>query len=186
MNPIAPSYAEQLADIARTLFRICIFKASPQDLPATYNCFLVTVIASVATNLAIDILMSEWKKTLIISILQVIVFTLTIRGILQFKNVAKRWVQTVSALLGTSSIIRLAGTPALYMFAPQSHPTDGATLTFEGLLIGAVLGVWSLAVMTTILKEAMEVSTLTSFFIAIGSNVLVFIVVVQAYDFFAF
>ena len=185
MNQIAPSYAEQLADIARTLLRICIFKARPQDLPATDNCFLVTVIASVATNLAIDILMSEWKKTLIISILQVIVFTLTIRGILQFKNVAKRWVQTVSALLGTSSIIRLAGTPALYMFAPQS-PTDGATLTFEGLLIGAVLGVWSLAVMTTILKEAMEVSTLTSFFIAIGSNVLVFIVVVQAYDFFAF
>lgn len=185
MNQIAPSYAEQLADIARTLLRICMFKARPQDLPATYNCFLVTVIASVATNLAIDILMSEWQKTLIISILQVIVFTLTIRGILQFKNVAKRWVQTVSALLGTSSIIRLAGAPALYMFAPQS-PTDGATLTFEGLLIGAVLGVWSLAVMTTILKEAMEVSTLTSFFIAIGSNVLVFIVVVQAYDFFAF
>ena len=185
MNPIAPSYAEQLADIARTLFRICIFKASPQDLPATYNCFLVSDIASVATNLAIDVLMSEWKKTLIISILQVIVFTLTIRGILQFKNVAKRWVQTVSALLGTSSIIRLAGTPALYMFAPQS-PADGATLTFEGLLVGAVLGVWSLAVMTTILKEAMEVSTLTSFFIAVGSNVLVFIVVVQAYDFFAF
>ncbi len=85
------------------------------------------------------------------------------------------------ALFGASSIIRLVGAPILHILAPNQGP-EGPLINAPVMVSGAAMGIWSVAVMTVILRSAMEISTLTSFFITIASNILVFIVVIQVYD----
>ena len=85
------------------------------------------------------------------------------------------------ALFGASSIIRLVGAPILHILAPNQGP-EGPLINAPVMVSGAAMGIWSVAVLTVILRSAMEISTLTSFFITIASNILVFIVVIQVYD----
>ena len=170
-----------MSSLIATFIRICLFKAGPQDLPSSDVLLVATVIASVGTNLLVDFLGPSTLQTLILSVMQAIVFALVIKGLLQIKNFSYRWKQTMCALFGASSIIRLVGAPILHILAPNQGP-EGPLINAPVMVSGAAMGIWSVAVMTVILRSAMEISTVTSFFITIASNILVFIVVIQVYD----
>ena len=150
------------------LWNLCVFRSGPEDLPAN-NFLLGLVIASNATiSIVLNMLINS--STLLNAATLVVVSLAGTAAIvllvLSLINLASRFLQTFTALVGVDLILTLlTGLVAAFTIG-----ADGNILPAGAYLLFAIM-IWNLAAFSSIFQRAMNVH------LALGVAVAIFVVV---------
>ena len=141
---------------------ICLIRAAPQELPCSWELLGLTVIAGLGSSYAAIWTYAPAPNALP-QLLVGLVFTLGFTyGILVFRGLKIRFIQTASALLGTDAIITVITLPLLY--------AAGSSVAQNAYILSAItgLGIWNLFVMGHILRHALSLPLPGGILVALG------------------
>jgi hypothetical protein len=113
--------------------------------------------------------------TLTISTLQVIIFATVIWLVLKYNGVPERWRQTITALFGALTLMQLLGWIVSPGADQTTQPSEASALPAP--LVMAVAA-WYLAIMTHVLRHAIDSSIAKSFLIGCAVQLLTVVVLV--------
>ncbi len=137
--------------------RLCLFLASPEQLPANVLCAIKAVIIYSAINI---ILLDS--HTSAFEVIVKIVFEISLlAGIvfygLKIAKKPERFLQTMSALIGVGMIISLISTPLYLLITPEFKHTQEISQAVINITL--ILLVWNLSIISFIFKRSFDIST---------------------------
>ena len=89
----------------------------------------------------------------------------------------ERWVQTMTGIYGAVTVLQLVTIPLSSWHARLILPeTQGMALTLPLMAIAAI-SIWTLAVMSSVLRQAMQVPVAAAVLIIIGCQALLLMIV---------
>lgn len=133
---------------------ICLFRKGPQHIPASQVLLKAALIAyGISGLLVLLISLDPVSASLVMSADMALLAGLTF-GLLNFSGYQGRFLQTLTALLGTGTLVQLMALP-ISLWVVKTLERDIAAL--PQLLYLALL-VWSIAIMAYILQQALTVS----------------------------
>lgn len=157
-------------NLAKLFIDLCLFRAKPQDLPASYTLVFLTGILNISTTLAVLRLITDYNidQTLILSIALIVVFGFVLWVVLKSKGVVERWVQTISALYGTRTIL-LSIEWLLIPATPHAKTIAElvSNIGITSLIAVSIIDIWIFAILTVILRHAIQTSIGISIIIGI-------------------
>ena len=148
----------------RALIHICLFRAGPQDLPASGQLLIFTMVSAFILLMARIAPLSGASGPFLISLTQIGLLALGLRILLSVFSRRERWLQSASAMFGCSSILMLAVAPI--------------RMITESLLAGAgnpvlvIMNIWNFAVIVFILRETLGIRWLLAFLITFALELL--------------
>lgn len=167
----------------RTLFDlildICLLRKGPQDLPAS-QVLLGLCLAAYGLSSLLGLLVSMQPSTAVFQTLaDIVLLTGFAYGILALMNYQARFVQTLTALAGTYTLLNLIALPLIFWL--ERATTGAAAPMLPSLLLLVLMG-WSIAVMAHVLQHALSTSRGMGVLYALGYLVisLVFLVLTSA------
>ena len=167
--------------VIATSWRICLFRAGPQDYPASNQ----AVAHAVMLALAVHVVQFQLSLPVFAAIVQAIVAVLVMwsftTAVLTMRKKPERVPQTVSALLVTNAIFSLLLVPFLIPMLPameQATQNPDAQIDVPAIsLIGTLgLSLWSLAVSIWIYRNALESRSGLAILAAVGMAAVVYII----------
>ncbi len=136
-----------------TLLRLCWFQAGPQDLPYSRSLLALLVAAATALSLASLQMLPDDANPLASVLMHTLLGLATPWVLLYLRGRRNRYVQTTSAMFGTSLLLTLVVLPALMALARSpAEPVVWAAYWWLAVVI------WSIAVLGHILRHALELS----------------------------
>ena len=124
--------------ILNTLWRICLLKLGPQNLPA--STFLLS------GTMVLAFLMSTFLNGFGAAVIEVLSLTILTGGLLLFFGYNERFEQTLTAIMGAGLII---GSIVAFTFTILSNPPN---------LIRFTIFFWNLSILANILRHSLNVS----------------------------
>ena len=153
----------------KTLINICLLKAKPQDLPVSQQflgfCFIAAVLSQLLTTRS----ESSSLHDLLLSGLQYGLYYLMVSLFLNYKGMSVRFVQTMTALLGTSTIIQIIASPILR----RLDPADITSLSPNSQLILMLILIWGFVITVAIIKETLESTVGQAIVLALASQLII-------------
>ncbi|GJL80511.1 MAG: hypothetical protein DHS20C01_01450 [marine bacterium B5-7] len=141
------------------LFRLCLFKAGPQDAPASEKLVIITAVLVAVSYALTSTGMYEGLSTrVLVSVSQVLVFGVVVWLVLKIKHLENRWIQTLIALFGAAAVFQFVSWPLVAMFDTSADGMVDATGLPQPLWLHVFIGVWYLAVMSNVLRQALDTS----------------------------
>lgn len=177
-HPLLP----MIASLAQNLSRLLLFKAGPQDLPATPLLLQLGVLAFLTTAVARLLLVNTIGPALLQAVVGFAVFWAYVHLVLRARNKPERFAQTMGALLLSSSVISVLMLPPLNTLAPlllevaqgadlaEVQPPNWAVYTWLGLSI------WGLALAGHIFRHALDLGLGMGVLCALGYELLLLLV----------
>ncbi len=151
--------------LIQTFWEICLLRAAPQTLPASYSLLGLTLVlyAAVAVLVAHAVL-PRLSMAMLASAVDTTLLMALSRAVLWARMLGNRWPQTLSALAGTGSFFELILWPINLW---QQHlgtvePVFGLPL----VLVLTVL-VWNVAVMGHVLRHSLSTSLFNGTLLAV-------------------
>ena len=141
--------------LCKLFFRICLLQRKPQDLPASNALLILCLIFYTAVNVLLSLHKVTVFKALQASFLESVLIVILTIAILRFSRRGERWLQTLTALVGTGCIMSLLALPIFYGSTLSS--TDALVRVIIFLLYLGLL-VWNITVMAHILRHALDTS----------------------------
>ncbi len=167
---------EQMLQFIKTLWNICLLRGGPQDVP--YSATLVTAIVTI--HYCLTVFFIAWthgiSNGLGMAAMLVGVSFAAIFLVLRMRKVPERFVQTVSALFGTSIILSLMALPLLIMVATMAQMAGGSMIML-GQWVGIAVEIWILIVAGHIFRNALAIPLFVGVILSIGIALLNAIVV---------
>lgn len=163
----------------RVILRIAFFLDRPDNLPASNYLVIYSAIASLLASAWLEIPYAD-SGSYGLSALQTLVYGLVIWIVLRLAKKPNRWRQTVTALYGTSCLVRCIA------YVPMLIAVNQVTAEnpYYGLAAVALpFGIWSLAITTNVIRQALEISKVVGFFIALAVTFVVSLVVIQVWGY---
>ncbi|MDH3690414.1 MAG: hypothetical protein OEU36_13130 [Gammaproteobacteria bacterium] len=165
-----------MLSLVKSFVGISLFRSKPQDLPGSASLVWATAIAGILIRTLVDRSEGPLSTIFAISAVQVITFGAVVWLILRMMGLSERWNQTISALYGTDCLVRLVGWPAISRFYSIKHQIDLSISTQAPLppeaatptLLLFVLAFWTIAIMTFVLRHALEKSIGVSLIITLA------------------
>ena len=148
-------------------FDICRLVKKPQDIPESKNFLTLCVFAYAFLSILLASLSQSVDRAIFAGLLDVMLIMLFTYALLQINGKLPRWPQTMTALAGTSIIMSIIALP-VYLLIGIGEVNE-LSLTSEqtiGLLLLAALACWNIAIMSHILKHALETHFAIAFFLA--------------------
>ena len=155
----------------QTLIQICLFRARPQDLPASRQVLIFTIIATFILSVTRIAQVTEGLSPITISLIQIGLLALGLRILLTLFSKRERWLQSGASVFGCSSVLMLAATPVLMI-------TESSVSGLANLVLVAMT-VWSFAVIVFILRETLEIRLLLAFLITFAFKIISAIILLQ-------
>lgn len=141
--------------IIQAFLEICLLRKGPQDLPASSLFFGICTGAYALSSLLLATAYQDFNNAVIVALTDS-GLTIVITYVLLFAvRRPQRWLQTITALLGTGTMFSLLATPVYYAIASPGVVQSGNPVL--GILIWALI-IWNVIVMAHILKHALAVS----------------------------
>jgi hypothetical protein len=162
------------------LARMAFFAEKPQNLQSSRYLVLYSAIALLLTTAAMAVVQSFYEN-LYLAFLQIATFGLVVWIVLRLTGKANRWLQTATALFGTTCIIRSLSYLPVKLTWDYYEPSQSAFLWVS--IVALPFGIWNLCVSAFILKEAMEISATKAFFVVLGIALLVSFIVLNLFGF---
>lgn len=157
--------------------RIAFFKDKPQNLPASNYMVLLMAVAALLSTAFLEVSVPV-TNNLELAFLQIVIYGIAVAIVLYFTGHIARWRQTIAAIYGTNCVLRcLAYFPILF----TSSFSQAAESFFWLAVIAVPFGIWGLCITAFILREAIETTNGKAFFLALGVNLAVSIVVLQLF-----
>ncbi len=157
----------------QTLIQICLFRARPQDLPASWQALIFTIIATLILSATRINRLTEDINPVMIGLVQIGLLALGLRILLTLFSKRERWLQSATGMFGCSAILLLAATPILMI-------TDSSVSRVASLIL-VVVNVWSFAVIVFILRETLEIRLLFAFLITFALEIMSAIILLQMF-----
>ena len=152
----------------RLFIDLCFFRQSAQNIPRSDTLLLVTGAAAIVSG-ALNAMPDEGiVGALLLATAEVVLFAGGIWIALKLRGHPERWVQTMTGIYGATTLLQLLTLPLFGWHTQLASPdTFGLTLTLPLMAIAGI-AIWSLAVMTSILRQAMQVPIGAAILIIIG------------------
>lgn len=150
-----------------TLFRICLLKASPQDLPASRKLLFGCVAATFTVLFAGYSILTDTGNPVLLAAVNTALLGMVWLVILRVSGRMDRWHQSACAIYGTATILNLVSLPII------SGGLDIPSTGQEGMgemsrLIIIGLWIWEVAVTARITRETLEISLPLSIILSIA------------------
>lgn len=143
-------------DILRTLARICLFSAGPQDLPSSRQLLVGCVAATLVVLFIGYRMLVPGVNPLVLAAIHALLLGLGWIILLQITGKMERWHQSVSAVYGCAAILNLVSLPIV-----ASGITNGALEQGDrpGLVSFTLIAlwIWEIGVTARIIRESIEV-----------------------------
>jgi len=138
--------------LIRAFLDICMFRAVPQDIPASVVLLRICLAIYVASGIPLLLDQAGWAVALGRALIDAVVLLMLIYTVLRSMGRTARFTQTVTALLGTGVILNLLALPLIFLTAEA--PVQGEPVLPYALLLGLLF--WSLAIFGHISRHALE------------------------------
>ncbi len=162
----------------RIAFNICLFKAKPQDLPASSGLVLACAILSFLGYQTGNALLSAFTGVTLISLTQTVLLGASLWLLLALCKKPQRWLQSAAALYGASAVTHFAALPVMLWISDGGRPPG----TFSGAMFSiAVFRIWFFAVLVYILKETLEIPVGRALAIALGLQLVFALVLINLF-----
>ncbi len=165
------------ANPIQVIIRIAFFQEKPQNLPASNYMVLLCALAALLSTTFLEVSV-PFTNNLELAFLQIVVYGVVVAAVLFFTGRISRWRQTIAAIYGTNSVVRCLAYFPIVLATRFSQQTE--TL-FWLTVIAIPFGIWGLCITAYIFKEAMDSSKTKAFFLALGVNLAVSLVVLQSF-----
>lgn len=154
---------------------ICRLQAKPQDVPASSNLLLLTIVLAVVSGmLSISGSVYGLMQVVIISVMDVAITLILLSFFLNLMRLSSRLLQSATAMFGAGTIINLVSLPVMWLMNSGSENPGYQLL---GALFYFALLIWSLVVMGHIIRHSFNLHLTGGILIAIGyfllSNTLI-------------
>jgi hypothetical protein len=147
---------------------ICLFRKGPQDVPASPVLLKLSLITYALSGLLVMWVNTKLSTALLQTLLDLVLLIGMTYGVLQRQGFGARFGQTMTALLGTGTLLGLTALPVV-IWIGETAAEDGMTL--PSLLFLLLLG-WSMAVMAHVLQHALSTSRAIAMLYALGYLVI--------------
>jgi len=141
--------------LIQPFINLLMFRAGPQDVPASNTVLKVTILACFITDVIGAIGLLGLTLAAVLSTGQIVLYAGFIYLLLKINSKTERWLQTLTALFGTLALINLASYPFIQNLNLIS---EGQLVLTPGILIVAALQLWFFIVMARILRDAIEIT----------------------------
>ncbi len=136
-------------------FELCLLRAKPQDLPASGVLLGLVILANMSVGvLAFNGFYGGLLRALMASMTENLFFLTTLAALLHFKGVLPRFIQSATAMLGSSTLLAIILIPLYSMGGGAADHTAMAVVADLGALL---LLIWSLMVMGQILRHTLDI-----------------------------
>ena len=141
--------------LIQPFINLLLFRAGPQDVPASESALKATMLACFVTDILGAIGLLGFTLSAVLSAGQIVLYSGFIFLLLKINKKTERWLQTLTALFGALALINIASYPFIQNL---SLLTEGKLVLTPGLLIVAILQLWFFITMARILRDAIEVT----------------------------
>jgi hypothetical protein len=132
---------------------IMLHRRGPEDLPSAKFLVWSLLLLSVCVELAVLFANDGTARAAAVTVLVQLLDIWFVWALLRTFNKQRRFTQTMSALLGTETIITLAGAPLAPLLPTSASAEPALTLP---LLLAALLGIWSIDIAAFVFARALE------------------------------
>jgi hypothetical protein len=150
----------------KTLLRICLFSANPQDLPQSRHFLAGCVIAAMLVLLVGYNLLPTETNPVVLAASHILFIGVSWLVLLLLTRKGERWMQSASAMYGTSAILNLVSIPLIasndHLISPD--PAAGPNFTTFAFVS---LWIWEIAVTACIIRETLEIKMRKAVFISL-------------------
>ena len=133
-------------------WRICLLRAGPQDLPASWGLEALALTAYVAVGTLDGLVQLTLWNALLANVVEAFILVSITHIVLWIRDLPRRAVQSITALAGTSAVLGLIAFPLLTAL----HADQGALVVLQALL-WLLLVAWQVLVYGHILRHALDV-----------------------------
>ena len=146
-----------MVSFLQLFINLCLFRHRAQDVPRSETLLLATAALAVISSAINAVPNAGLIRGLFMSVGQVLLFALLISLLLRFRSLSERTTQTLTAMFGATTLLQLLALP-FFGWHERLLPEgpDAVMMLTTPLLIAAGIAIWSLAVMASILRQAME------------------------------
>lgn len=152
------------------MLEILRLRRGPQDLPADQGALVFWMGASLFSGVLIAAPMYGFGTSLFLGALDLVVLYIFVMTLLGLQGLTTRWVQTYTAMVGTSALLGLVMALLLWIFPPdfaEERVSPAGLIAYLGLVV------WLLLVFGHILQQAMNLAgRMTGVAIALGFVIL--------------
>jgi len=134
---------------------ICLFRKGPQDVPSSWTLLKLTLAAYGISSLMVLLVNVEPAIAFFQILVDLSLLGGMTYGVLNLLGYEMRFVQTLTALAGTGTLLGLIAWPLVIWMAQEAAVEGGMGLS--SLLFLLLLG-WSIAVMAHVLHHALSTS----------------------------
>jgi hypothetical protein len=151
---------------------IMLHRRGPEDLPSAT--FLVWSLLALSISVELGVLFANdgGARAAAVAVLVQLLDIWFVWALLRAFNKQGRFRQTMSALLGTETIITLAGAPLVPLLNASVAATAEPQITLP-LLLTALLGVWSIDIAAFVFSRALDRPYLLCIAIMLGYVLLI-------------
>ena len=161
----------------RLFFDLCLFRQPAENVPRSDTLLFLTGATAIVTG-AFNALPDERiSSALLLATTQILLFAAVIWIALRLRGHRERWVQTMTGIYGAVTVLQLVTIPLSSWHARLILPeVQGMALTLPLMAIAAI-SIWTLAVMSSVLRQAMQIPVAAAVLIIIGCQALLLMIV---------
>ena len=153
--------------IIKTWVEISLLSGKPQDLPASKALLALIAMVEVAASFSVDTAHPHPGVRLAAALTQSAFLAGTVWAALSWRRHPERWLQTLTALYGSGVIVTLVAWAALRGLNVSQDAQSGPFI-----LVAWVITLWALAIMSRVLRTALEVPLGTAILITIAYGII--------------
>lgn len=150
--------------ILKSFFHLCMFRYKPQDLPYSFFLLTVTLTFYMLLSAALAPEQVSFPQNIVWSLTETGLVVMLISSLLYITKRPRRIVQTLTAILGTNTLLSMLSLP-LILWLGQTESLNLSKDIPTIMLI--VLMFWNIAVHVYILRHALEISVFSALVITI-------------------
>jgi hypothetical protein len=134
---------------------IMLHRRGPEDLPSSKFLVWFLLVVSVGVELAVLFANDQSMRAAAVSVLVAGLDVWFVWALLRTFNRQRRFAQTMSALLGTETILNVVGAPLVPLLNASASASAEPQITLP-LLLTALLGIWSIDIAAFVFARALE------------------------------
>ena len=138
----------------RSFFDICIFKKSPQDIPASSQLLALCMFTYIASSIILTLTFQDVGNAGISGLVDLFLVLVITYILLSIKRLPERWLQTSSALLGVGTIFGLLAMPFYLVLSVEG--IDGSNNFVLSMGVFSLI-IWNISVMAHIFRHALNI-----------------------------
>jgi len=144
-----------------TFFKISCLQLKPQDLPKSNILLIVITLNYVFIGILLSIPRLSLGEAILSTLLEILLLTILVGSLLYFTHFLNRLSQTLTALMGTNTLLGWISLPVLlWYYQAKLYQWD-----ISILLLG--LTIWNLVIYAHILRHALDIPFFTSLILSL-------------------